>query len=175
MSGWVIWAVLLLWALSMLCWGFLSVFSQGTLQRFMDWYTLADRRSEKKGSPQTQGSRSQRVAGVFATLIGLWLFWELVTRLFQRGPSVPSPANAIPPAHTGHHWSALVFGLVTIALGIFAIVKPQVLLRMTQANFPNRKLSKKMVNRSRQAGRVLGVLAIAFGAFLLLLWYGWTH
>ncbi|MCL5256864.1 MAG: hypothetical protein M1319_03590 [Chloroflexi bacterium] len=170
----VLWVALFLWALLMLCWGVLSVFFQATLQRFMDWYTLADTWSKQKAAPKAHGSLSQRVGGVLVMLMGGWMVFELV-HLARRGPKPTPPARAVPMAPAELHWSALVAGIVTITLGIYAIIRPQALLRMTQANFPNRELSKETVARSRQGARVLGVLTIAFGAFLLFLWYGWTH
>lgn len=170
-----IWAGALLCSLVGLAYGLLSMLSPRALERVMEWYTGAGKWSRRRQAPSGAGSISQRIAGFFIALMTGWVAFHLIEGLWQARVSVPpSTPPGVPPAANGH-WAALIVGLVTIALGIFSFVKPHILLRMTQANFPNRELSQEMVDKTRQGGRVLGVLTIALGAYLLFLWYGWTH
>lgn len=175
MRSTIIWIGIFLGSLAGLAYGLLSMFSPRTLETVMAWYTRADRWSKRRQTPGSGGTISQRVAGFFIALMTGWIAFHLIAGLWQVRVSVPPTRQPeVPPGANGH-WAALSVGLVTIALGIFSILKPQVLLRMTQVNFPNREFSEETVAKTRQGGRVLGVLTIAFGAFLLFLWYGWTH
>jgi MFS family permease len=175
MRSTIIWVGIFLGSLAGLAYGLLSMFSPRALEKVMEWYTRADRWSKRRQTPRSGGTISQRVAGFFIALMTGWIAFHLVEGLRQVRVSAPPTTRPEVPQGGDGHWSALIVGLVTIALGIFSIVKPQVLLRMTQANFPNRELSQEMVDKTRQGGRVLGVLTIAFGAFVLFLWYRWTH
>jgi hypothetical protein len=174
-KGIFLWIALFAWALAILCWGLLSMFFPRSLRRIMEWYTWAERWSTRKPATQVQASLSQAVAGFFAVLIGGWMAFRLVAGLLRSHVGTAAPAQAVPRVTAGHHWSALVGGIAIIAFGVYGTLKPQISLRLTEANFPNRELSKDAVRRALQGGRVLGVLTILFGAFLLFLWYRWTH
>ena len=175
MGSTIIWLGIFLGSLAGLGYGLLSMFSPRTLESVMEWYTRADRWSKRRQTPKSGGAISQRIAGFFIALMTGWIAIHLIEGVWEVRVSAPPTTRSVVPPGGDAHWSALIVGLVTIALGVFSIVKPEVLLRMTQANFPNRELSQEMVDKTRQGGRVLGVLAIAFGVFLLFLWYGWTH
>jgi hypothetical protein len=175
MKGLLLWIGLFLCALVTLFWGLLSMFSPRTLERFTEWYTRADKWSTRKPRARAQGSLSQRVAGFFVTLMGTWMTLALVSRLLRFHVSTTAPTRAMPSESADHHWSALVGGLVIIGFGVYMTLSPQISLRLMRSNFPNRELSKDAVNRALSGGRILGALTALFGAFLLLLWYQWTH
>jgi ABC-type multidrug transport system fused ATPase/permease subunit len=170
----ILWTGLFLWSLACLLWGLLSMFSPQTLQRFMEWYTRGSTWSTAKGPPPVKGTVSQRIAGFFAILMGAWMAFRLMAGLLRFRVSAAAPAHRLPAPGTDRHWSALVGAILCVGLGTFAMLRPQIALRMTKANFPNRELSDEAVRRALQGGRVLGVLTILFGAFLLFLWYRWT-
>jgi hypothetical protein len=171
----ILWVGLLLWALACLLWGLLTMFSPQTLQRFMEWYTKASTWSTAKGPPPVKRRMSDRVAGFFATLIGGWMAFRLLAGVLRLRATAAVPVQPHPPPGTDHHWSALVGAIVCVGLGVFGMLRPQIALRMTQANFPNRELSEEAVRRALQGGRVLGALTVLFGGLLLFLWYRWTH
>ena len=174
-KGIFLWTALFAWALAIFCWGLLSMFFPRTLRRIMEWYTGAERWSTQKPATQVQPSLSQAVAGFFAVLIGGWMAFRLVARLLRFHVNTAAPVRTIPRVTAGRHWSALIGGIAIIAFGVYGTLRPQISLRLTEANFPNRELSKDAVRRALQGGRVLGILTILFGAFLLLLWRRWTH
>ncbi len=171
----ILWTGLFLCSLACLLWGLLTMFSPQSLQRFMEWYTRAGTWSTAKGPPPTKGRVSDRIAGFFATLMGGWMAFRSVVGLLRFRASVAAPAHLPAPLGTDRHWSTLIGAIVCVGLGIFGMLRPQIALRMTKANFPNRELSEEAVKRAMQGGRVLGVLTILFGAFLLCLWYRWAR
>jgi len=174
-KGILLWAALFLWATMMVSWGFLSIFFPRRLDRIVEWYTGASRWSTPKAGAQAQGSLSQKVAGVFAVLIGGWMTVRLLSRLVRFRAHATSPVEVVPSGGTKNHWSALAGGIVIIGFGVYMTLRPQLSLRLTQANFPNRELSKGAVERALGGARVLGVLTTLFGAVLVFLWYRWTH
>jgi hypothetical protein len=105
------------------------------------------------------------------------MMFTLISHLFVARPGFATPVRGPlrESAATNRHWSALVGGLIIIAAGSLLAAKPRINLRLTRANFPSRELSKEAIDRALSGGRVLGALTILFGAFLLLLWYRWTH
>lgn len=175
MKSLILWTGLSLCSLAGLLWGFLSMFSPNTLQRFVAWYTGADTWSTAKESPGLKGRISQGVAGFFAALMAGWMAFRSMAGLLRLRVSVAASAQPPAPPRTGRHWSTLIVAIVCVGFGIFGMLWPQISLRMTKANFPNRELSEGAVRRALQGGRVLGVLTILFGAFLLFLWYRSTH
>ncbi len=160
-------------ALAALGWGLLSMFSPRTLERFMEWYTRADKWSSPKPVPRAEGSISQRISGFLVTLMSLLMIRQAF-RFLMHGVTL-IPVRAMPPAGPSRHWSALICGVAIIGFGVYVAIRPQLLLRFTEKNFPNRELSPRLMRQALRAGPVVGTLTILLGAYLLFLWYRWTH
>ena len=154
-------------------WGILSIFAQGTLNKFMEWYTRADKWSVRSGATPKVGSSSQRVIGVSAAVLGMWMALIVLGGLRYRSSSAPT----VPPMQTpgGNEWLTLLCATAVIGFGVYLVLRPDTLLRLAIKNLPGRTVSSDEFAKSLQAGRIVGALMVAAGAYFLSLWYKWTH
>jgi hypothetical protein len=153
-----------LFGVVLICWGAVGIFSPATLEKL----TLRLSGLAKTSSPRTPRPSellSRRFIGVLAFAVGAY-FLQLALRahhFIATQPHVTSP----PPANLD--WQSLAFSAAGVIFGSSLIVRPRILNRLVERNFPAHKLSLETSGSTAIAARLIGTLVVLFEIYQIYL------
>jgi hypothetical protein len=154
-------------SLVVLCLSVFYIVAPRVFMRFVAWYSGMDTRSPIKPNPPKERFVLERIAGFFMFLVALMMVRLAVSWLIQGGVVMYTPPKT--PENPRGPFGWVILGIAIIVIGVFFLIRPETLLRVTRRNFPDMVFPPRFVGNAPLGGRIFGVLAILSGLYLLYL------